>query len=127
MPYTLKLDALSHDLKIGNGRLLRIAGSDEVRQRVKVALWHELGEYFIYVNHGIPWHSEILGGKLDNNSVLNIVRNAILDVPGVRKIISLSMSRSGRNYSISAQIEVERGKNEIGDGIISINGIIAGG
>lgn len=127
MPYTLKLTLLNHDLAIKKGKFSYVAGSDEVRQRIKVALWHELGEYFVNVDHGIPWHSQILGGKLSQENVLTIIRNAILDVPGVRKIATLGMSRSGRRYSIDGKVEVQRGASEVGDGIIDVNGVLAEG
>lgn len=127
MAYSLKLDHFSHDLKIKKGRLQLVSGSDEVRQRIKISLWHHKGEYFFNPRGGIGWYSEILGSKMADSTLVNIIRSAVLDVPGVYGVDSISLTRAGRHMSLSITCHVEKGLNETNQGVIMINGMSIGG
>jgi len=124
MSWTLKLGAITHDLVIGNDhKFTLISGSDQVRQRVKVALMHYEGEYFLNVKNGIPYYTTLLGSK--NSSLLsNTLRKKILAVPGVLRILdfSLVIERSTRAYTPTITIVVEKNINEISD-YVTINGL----
>ena len=111
MAYTLFLNEFG-DLQIKNGKFLYVSGSDEVCQRVKVALNHELGEYFLNVNHGLPAYSQILGSKITDDAVVLIVRNEILKVPGVVRVDSIGSYRKDRNISVDASIFVSDSNGE---------------
>ena len=114
MAWELKLNSLTHDLTISNGRFLQVNGSDEIAQRVKVALWHHFGEYFLNKTAGVPWYDAILG-RLHNKDIVNqIIRRQILLVAGVIRIIEFNANLGGvsGDYSIQASIEVEKGVGE---------------
>lgn len=114
MTWELKLDELDHDLRIENGEFLRVRGSDEVRQRIKVSLWHYLGEYFLNTNNGVPWYEQILGRKSDADLVSAILRREILKVPRVIRIESLkAIFLNGiRQYQMESEVQVEAGPGE---------------
>ena len=115
MSWTLKLDNLDHDLRIENGKFLRVNGSDEVRQRIKVSLWHYLGEYFLDTDNGVPWYEQLLGRKIDADIVSTIIRRQILLVPGVIRISSLIVQfvNVTRSYSLDTSVQVQAGPGEL--------------
>lgn len=126
MAFTLKLDVFNHDLKIKNGKFVRVQGADEVRQRIKVALWHHFDEYFLNRPNGLPWYQSILGSKMPQETLQTILRQKIQSVPGVIQVLSLQISRIGRDYTASVTALVERGPAD-GQSMISIDGILLGG
>ncbi|MDD5417248.1 MAG: hypothetical protein PHU12_04740 [Candidatus Aenigmarchaeota archaeon] len=124
MSWTLKLDPISHDLKISGGRFTTTYGAEEVRQRVKIALYHYFGEYFLNVNKGVPWHTGILGAKNGRNVLSNIIRKKILEVPGVIRIMdfSLTYSVSTRSYSLRTTIMTTKNSSDLTD-YLTVDGI----
>lgn len=96
------------DLVIENGTFAMVNGADEVAQRIEVTLNHEWNEYFLNYPGGVPWYSTILGSK-DKDTVLLILRKAILDVPGVVSVLDVQITTSGRTATISARAEVQNG------------------
>jgi len=124
MSWTLKLDPINHDLKISSGKFLKTFGAEEVRQRVKIALYHYFGEYFLNVQKGVPWHTEILGAKNGRDVLSNIIRKKILEVPGVIRIINFSLTYtvSTRSYSITSNIMVRKNSSDSTD-YLTVDGI----
>ena len=114
MSWSLKLDALIHDLRIENGSFLRVNGSDEVRQRIKVALWHYFGEYFLNITTGVPYYEQILGRKIDADVVSTILRRQILLVPGVIRVKRLvaRFENATRFYRMDSEVQVQAGPGE---------------
>lgn len=106
MSFTFRLDPYAHDLTIVNGRLATIGGPDQVVQRIKVALLHERGEYFLYRNHGVPWHSRILGSKPGRETAVNYIRNAVAGVEGVTRVAGVSLAMAGREMHVAVRAEV---------------------
>jgi hypothetical protein len=107
MSYTFALDSLTtNDMRIVGGKLLRVSGSQEVSQRVLVSLLHFYGEYFLNVPGGVPWYELILGGK-DVKLAEMLLRQAVLNVPGVNGIVSFTTSYVKRNLSVTMLLEVQ--------------------
>ena len=106
MAYTLKLETFSHDIRIKNGKVVRISGADEVRQRIKIAMYHELGEYFLNTESGVPWYSQILGSKMEKVDLANLLRQKILQVPGVLRVDKIEVTKKVRDYFISTVCQV---------------------
>ena len=133
MSYTLKLDTFNHDIKIRGGKFERINGAAEVCQRVKVALWHYFGEYFLDREHGIPYYSKknigeaILGSKMSRQTLYNLLRQKILAVPGVLQVKETNISRIGRDYYYSCSIIVAPGPNDAPSRQVEIQNIAIGG
>lgn len=109
MAWTLKLDQFSHDLRIENGKFVRVNGADEVRQRVKVAIWHYIEEYFLNIPNGVPWYEQILGRKSGTAVVSLILRRKILATPGVIRIVDflVDFDTIDRRLRINSTIQVE--------------------
>ena len=96
------------DLVISSGTLSVVTGSEEVRQRVLIALRHYWQEYFLNVPAGLPWYEFILGSK-DKQTVDALLRAAILAVPGVDSIVNFQVvypsNSTPRQLEVYADIE----------------------
>lgn len=77
------------------GRLVLIEGQDsneEILQRIKIRLRFFKSEWFLNIDHGVPYFQDILGSKsLDNNIIESIFRKEILAVKGVKSLIESSI------------------------------------
>lgn len=125
MSFTLKLDFLSNDLKIKKRKFQKISGSEEVSQRIRVTLWHHQGEYFLNREGGIDW-TVFLGKNFSRSLLINTVSDVVSSVPGVNVIDFIGFSKTSRRISLSIDCRVQKGLNEVSDGIVTINGISVG-
>ncbi len=108
MTWTLYLDPIKHDLSITNGNFARVAGTDEIIQRIKIGLWHYLGEFFLNTVDGTPWYESILGRKSDSGVASSILRARLLSFEGVTGIRRFEprFNNLTREYEISADIDI---------------------
>lgn len=127
MSYSLRLDTFSHDLMIRDGHFVRVQGADEVRQRIKVALYHHHNEYFLNRPGGIPWYTSVLGSKMKDTQIINLIRQKTQRVPGVIQIMDISLTRSGRDYIVEVKALVQNGPGDTQGGLITVSGISVGG
>jgi len=96
------------DLQVLGGKLTKVDGVEEVKQRIIVTLRHHWQEYFLNVPAGVPWYEVILGNK-DKKLVEAILRRAVLDVPGVIGIINIQTTKDQRSYSVYLDVETIEG------------------
>lgn len=104
---TLALNS-DNDIYFTNaGRLVTIADKNsdvEILQRIKVRLRFFKGEWFLNLDHGMPYFDDVLDGNggsgdnailgsknLDNNIIESIFRREILDVEGVKGLLESSV------------------------------------
>jgi hypothetical protein len=125
MSWELQLSAIDHDLVIRDGTFRLVNGAQEVAQRVKVSLLHWRGEYFLNRLNGVPWKS-ILGSKMSDSSLSNILRQKILLVPGVLRIVEFSLSKVNRSYSVDVSIYVQKGPGDTSGEMITLQNISIG-
>lgn len=109
MTWTWAVNPMNNDLFINKaGRLQTVAGAQEVKQRILIALQHFWEEYFLNVPDGVPWDELILGSK-DIKLTEGVLRQAILSVPGVAAILSFEMRFSDdgrRQLKITTKVQV---------------------
>jgi len=120
MTYTMALGKFNHDIGISGGKFKLVTGADEVRQRVKVAVWHYLSEYFLDTPQGVPYYTQIMGRKNGASEVSVILRNKILRVPGVVRVVSFTVEFDTilRVFEVSGEIEVT---GDVGTDVTDIN------
>lgn len=106
MSMTFALNPLNHDMFVKNGKLFKITGAQEVRQRIIISLLHEWEEYFLNMPAGLPWYQFILGSK-DIRTVEALIRDNILNVPGVISINRLEMKYAARQLSFELVVLVQ--------------------
>jgi len=111
MSFTFNLPTLTHDLSIVNGRFALINGIDEINQRINVTLRHLQGEYFLDIQDGTPWYTDLLGSKSAVAEVNLVLRSRVLSVPGVLRIntFDANFDTSARSYSITMSVQTSAG------------------
>lgn len=106
MSMTFALNPLNHDMFIRRGKLFKITGAQEVRQRIIISLLHEWEEYFLNMPAGLPWYQFMLGSK-DLKTVEALIRDNILKVPGVLSINRFIMKYSARQLTFDMLVLVQ--------------------
>lgn len=107
MTVTWAINDKYNDMIIGDkGKLAKITGSSQVRQRTIIALRHYWQEYFLNVPTGMPWYELVLGSK-DTKQAELLIRDTVLQVPDVISILNISsIITEERNVSFDIRIEV---------------------
>jgi hypothetical protein len=120
----LLLDYVSGDLAWKNGPLTVDYTTqplvDTVKQRLFIMLRTFQGEWFMDLNHGIPYWQNILGKKTTKSAVDLIFQQKILAENGVKEITEFKSTFVNRQYSLDFKVRVSTG--EITD-TITINPI----
>lgn len=80
----------NHDLDTSSLDLKLVDKAEQVRQQllIKLKLWR--GEWFLDTEFGTPYLQQILGKQLTLSGALAALRKSILEVTGVRQILSFS-------------------------------------
>lgn len=120
----LLLDYATGDLTWKNGPLTIDYTTqpfvDTVKQRLFIMLRTFQGEWFMDLNHGIPYWQSILGKKTTKSAVDLIFQQKILAENGVKEITEFKSTFVNRQYSLDFKVKVSTG--EITD-TITINPI----
>ena len=103
-PIDIALDS-SGDLVIDTG-LTFTSGLVAVTQGVRIALQDFKGEWFLNLDHGVPYFQEILGQKYNEAKVRRALRNAIIGVPGVDDIRKLQLPFDNSTRELTVEWEV---------------------
>lgn len=120
----LLLDYVSGDLAWKNGPLTVDYTTqplvDTVKQRLFIMLRTFQGEWFMDLNHGIPYWQNILGKKTTKSAIDLIFQQKILAENGVKEITEFKSTFVNRQYSLDFKVRVSTG--EVTD-MITINPI----
>ncbi len=81
----------SHDLAVNNFDLQLTNDENAIAQRVKRALLLFKGEYFLDIDLGMPYYTDILGTKNSIDSIRSIFISEIRGVEGVKDIESFDI------------------------------------
>lgn len=105
----------SHDLDTSALDLSLIDGAEQVRQQllIKLKLWK--GEWFLDQEFGTPYLQSILGKQLTLSGAVAALRKSILEVDGVRQIISLTynFNRENRTLQVESEVDTPQGIIEV--------------
>jgi hypothetical protein len=99
VPLGLRLDA-DGDLDLTGGRLTL---EDDVAQRVQRRLRLIRGEWFLDLDAGVPWLTDILGRGVNIGLIRSVLRDAILGTEGVSALrdFVLDFDRDDRRLRVS--------------------------
>lgn len=88
---------------------------DVVAQRLTIRLRTWLGEWFINTTYGVPYATRILTKVASKTTVDNILREQILDEPGVLQIekFTSSFDPSSRTYSCEFSVLTREGSASV--------------
>lgn len=100
------------DIVLKGGSFPRIDNfEDKVLQAVSCFMKTFQGECFSDRDAGVPWFGKILGNDAASWSYIQqVLRERILEVPGVQRVISSSMMFEKRNIKGSFSIELDNGE-----------------
>lgn len=83
------------DLEVFEGTPVQLSGAASIRQAVKSELRLFASEWFLDEEIGIPYKEQILVKNPNMQAVRELFRRAILGVPGIRSVKSLSVRFTG--------------------------------
>jgi hypothetical protein len=101
-PIDLALDT-SGDVVVTKGELSFTSGLEGVAQGVRQRLLTFQGEWFLDLDHGVPYFENILGQRFDETAVRVAFAEAITSTPGVNRLLKLvtEFNRSNRLLSVT--------------------------
>ncbi len=97
----------SHDLDTSSLDLMLVDKANQVRQQllIKLKLWR--GEWFLDTEFGTPYLQQILGKQLTLSGALTALRKSILEVEGVRQILSFSYTYSSSSRKLTVEFTAD--------------------
>lgn len=118
-PMDLRLDPLTGELVYEGGRLQLVAGGEAVAQGVRQRILNLKGEWFADLDSGLPWFENdsvpsaqaVIGGKPSELRLAALIRAAIVDTPGLKRIdrLSVNFDRATRRITVSWAATTEFG------------------
>ena len=104
---------LSHDtdLVVSDGNLVMADGVEAIRQQVEQALRWWLGEWFLRLNEGVPYESEIFQRPASLGLISVILTDRALSVDGVDAVtdVRTSIDPQTREMRWSATVRTDFG------------------
>jgi len=107
----LRLDTVTHDLKIENFDLSIVSGTDVISQRLKIRLEFFRGEWFLDTTVGVPFYEDILVKNPDIPNIETILKAEILDTPGVVELLAFesSFDAQARKLTVTFTVSTDYG------------------
>lgn len=96
-----------HDLDTSALDLQMVADAAQVRQQLKIKLKLWKSEWFLDTEFGTPYLQEILGKQLTLSGALAAIKTSILEVEGVRQIITFEYNFSNATRVMTVNFEVD--------------------
>lgn len=121
MSKDLALDLNTHDLLIENGELLVVDAADQLEQTLKIRLQFFDSEWFLNVNNGLPFYSDILVKNPNIPNIDAIIKAEILDTDGVEELLSWDsvFDNAARTYTIAFKVRTTYGESELNISLFS--------
>lgn len=108
------VDPTTNNLALtATGDLALVRGIDSIAQDLRHRCRTFTGEWFLALDAGMPWLTDILGVKnLNLSTVRALLRTLINDTPGVKTILALdvSLNAASRELSISFRVDTDLGE-----------------
>ena len=114
MSVDLALNPDTGDLLIRDNDLQIVIGEDQLEQNVKIRLRFFSEEWFLNINNGLPFYSDILVKNPNIPNIDSIIKAEILDTNGVEEILEFisTYDNTERRYTINFTIRTEFGKSD---------------
>jgi hypothetical protein len=107
----LKLDTTG-DLDISDDALHLVDGADAIAQHVQIRLRLFKGEWFLDAEVGLPYYDTVLVKAPDLLAIRSVIRQAILETPGVASLDGFEMEfdRAARSLAVSFTATTDDGQ-----------------
>src|SRR5687767_14640953 len=115
----IKIDSAG-DLVIEDGDLVLVDGIEAIAQHIRIRLRFFRGEWFIDQRLGIPFYQSILVKNPNLDIVRAILREAIIETPGVVSVprLDVELDASSRTLKVTAGVIVEDGNLDFTDELV---------
>lgn len=115
--------SLGPDILLGDDGDLAFTGGDlrmvaSVAQAVRVNLSFVRGEWFLAPEVGLPYYTEVLVKPALLQQIGALFRRAILETPGVRDILSLTVSFDGPTRVLTVRFAADTDEGEISEEVL---------
>ena len=104
------------DLEITNNQFTLVSGTDELRQKLKQELRLFLGEWFLNLLEGVPYHQLVFQKGVPATVVNDIFRQKILSIKGVSGLNSFSgldLDRATRQATLDFEVSSPDGNVDL--------------
>ena len=106
--FKLETDTTSEffgDFVIENNSLVEIDGMEAIRQHMTIRFQIFLGEWFLDTSIGVPWFRDVLVKNPSFNVVMQVLKDVILDTPGVLQIITFEFDYTEGTREVSLDFQ----------------------
>lgn len=110
----------NNDIVFDRYDVVLVDGYEQSIQQVERRLRLWVGEWFLNINAGIPWLTEILGKKPDETIILAVIQQAILDDPNIQSIEQLEIELDGASRTLTVTTKLILSDGTITD-LIQVN------
>jgi len=109
------LDQDTHDLLFVDNTLQIVDAADQLEQNLKIRLQFFSAEWFLNINNGLPFYSDILVKNPNIPNIDSIIKAEILDTDGVEEILEFisAFDNTKREYTITFKVRTEFGQSEL--------------
>lgn len=97
------------DVDLSFHKLTLVSGSDQVAQRLSIALKLFLGEWNFDTTKGVPYYEDVFVKGQDPGVLENIFKTAILGVEDVNKLLSFDLSLEERVLTLVFTVDTTYG------------------
>jgi len=115
MSLDIALDPDTHDLLIRDNDLQIVNDADQLEQNLRIRLQFFIREWFLNINNGLPFYSDILVRNPNVSNIDSIIKAQIIDTNGVEEILAFisTFDAAERRYSITFKVRSEFGESEL--------------
>lgn len=102
----ISLTADSKELLLKNGDLVLTQGAVAVEQHVLQRLKMFAGEWFLNLSEGVPYFQNILVKNPNPDIVDGLLKNTILETPGVDELLTFNIDYNASNRTLSVDFSI---------------------
>lgn len=111
----------SNDIFLSKGSFKTVEEGAEVVQHVRTRLLFYYGEWFLDKSAGTPYLESIFVKPADLGLIESILKQRILETPGIEKLTEFSMAFDGVDRSLSISFSAETIYSTINNEEVTIN------
>lgn len=111
------LDTTTNDMSTTGGRITRVYDSEAIMQLVKTRLMTIRQEWFLNLDAGLPWFTDLTGKNVDLYKIRSHVAVSIVNTPGVVGLgaVELDLSPTDRKLEIAFTYTDQYGRTATGE------------
>ena len=109
------------DLAITNNSLSLTSGKQSIEQHLTTRLKLFFGEWFLDTTLGVPWFQDILKKQASFTVVSEVLKNYILDTPGILNLLSFNFEYTATTREITLSFSAVSTEGVIDFSLLDLN------